>query len=262
MKHRTFPWTSAALLTVLLAGCQADAVRDETGGAPALATPAPAMPAPAEISLAEASARVSRAIPLVAQELPPEPGRERYGKIDDNPVKLVAEEPVSTFSVDVDTGSYANVRRMLTHGQLPPGDAVRVEEMINYFPYRYAPPKDGKPFAVHTALAPAPWNADRALLRVALKGEDIAKQTLPPANLVFLVDVSGSMDSEDKLPLLRASLKLLVKQLRAKDRISLVTYAGSTAVVLSGAPGSEREKIANAIDRLRAGGSTAGAAGI
>jgi Ca-activated chloride channel family protein len=193
---------------------------------------------------------------------PPEPSHERYGKIDDNPVKLVAEEPVSTFSVDVDTGSYANVRRMLTRGRLPPRDAVRVEEMINYFPYHYAQPRDGKPFAVHTALAPAPWNAERVLLRVALKGEDLAKQTLPPANLVFLVDVSGSMHSPDKLPLLQASLKLLVKQLRAQDRISLVTYAGDTAVVLSGSPGSEQKKIIHAIDRLSAGGSTAGAAGI
>ncbi|MDR2031273.1 MAG: VWA domain-containing protein [Azoarcus sp.] len=191
-----------------------------------------------------------------------EPNRERYGKISDNPVKVVAEEPVSTFSVDVDTGSYANVRRMLTNGQLPPPDAVRVEEMINYFPYHYALPKDDKPFAVHTALAPAPWNANRVLLRVALKGQDIAKQTLPPVNLVFLVDVSGSMHSQDKLPLLQASLKLLARQLRKQDKVSLVTYAGSTAVVLSGASGGEKEKIIGAIDRLRAGGSTAGAAGI
>jgi Ca-activated chloride channel family protein len=198
------------------------------------------------------------------KSIPPqaEADRERYGRISDNPVKLVAEEPVSTFSVDVDTGSYANVRRMLAHGQLPPPDAVRVEEMINYFPYRYALPEDGKPFAVHTALAPAPWNAKRVLLRVALKGEDIAKQTLPPANLVFLVDVSGSMHSSDKLPLLQSSLKLLIPQLRAQDKVSLVTYAGSTAVVLSGASGNEKEKIIGAIDQLRAGGSTAGAAGI
>ena len=191
-----------------------------------------------------------------------ETDHERYGKISDNPVKLVAEEPVSTFSVDVDTGSYANVRRILAHGRLPPPDAVRVEEMINYFPYRYALPEDGKPFAVHTALAPAPWNANRVLLRVALKGRDIAKQTLPPANLVFLIDVSGSMLSPDKLPLLQASLKLMARQLRGQDKVSLVTYAGSTAVVLSGASGGEQEKIIGAIDRLRAGGSTAGAAGI
>ena len=261
MKHRTFPRTSAALLAVLLAGCGTDTYYAESYPQPEPApTPMVAM-APMDNHQAVSSLRFSRVTHDDAQALP-EPGRERYGKIDDNPVKLVAEEPVSTFSVDVDTGSYANVRRMLMHGQLPPGDAVRVEEMINYFPYRYAQPKDGKPFAVHMALAPAPWNADRALLRVALKGEDIAKRTLPPANLVFLVDTSGSMYSQDKLPLLQASLKLLTGQLRAGDKISLVTYAGSTTVVLSGTPGSEKEKIANAIDRLQASGSTAGAAGI
>jgi Ca-activated chloride channel family protein len=205
---------------------------------------------------------VGMAAPAGDWQQGPEVSRERYGKISDNPVKRVAEEPVSTFSVDVDTGSYANVRRMLTRGQLPPPDAVRVEEMINYFPYQYAPPRDGKPFAVHAALAPAPWNAQRTLLRVALKGEDIAKETLPPANLVFLVDVSGSMNEADKLPLLRSSLKLLARQLRPQDKVSLVTYAGATAVVLSGASGGEREKIIGAIDRLRAGGGTAGAAGI
>ncbi|MDR0564436.1 MAG: VWA domain-containing protein [Azoarcus sp.] len=191
-----------------------------------------------------------------------EPNREKYGKIDDNPVKRVAEEPVSTFSIDVDTGSYANVRRMLNQGQMPPRDAVRVEEMVNYFPYRYALPTDGKPFAVHTALAPAPWNTEKSLMRIAIKGQDIAKQSLPPANLVFLVDVSGSMDSPDKLPLLQSSLNLLVSQLRKQDRVSLVTYAGATSVVLSGTSGENKEKIRNAIKRLTAGGSTAGASGI
>ena len=223
----------------------------------------PARPSPAPMGeMSRAHMDMSNAYMVPALQSYYETGRERYGKIDDNPVKRVAEEPVSTFSVDVDTGSYANVRRMLTHGQMPPHDAVRVEEMINYFTYRYALPQDGRPFAVHTALAPAPWNAERTLLRVALKGQDIAKQSLPPANLVFLVDVSGSMDSPDKLPLLQASLKLLVQQLHSQDRISLVTYAGNTAVVLSGTSGSEKEKIRAAIERLNAGGSTAGAAGI
>jgi Ca-activated chloride channel family protein len=226
--------------------------------------PSPQAPSPSEPMRARAIQHLAQKQIQDVQVSPPqiEPNRERYGKISDNPVKVVAEEPVSTFSVDVDTGSYANVRRMLTNGQLPPPDAVRVEEMINYFPYHYALPKDDKPFAVHTALAPAPWNANRVLLRVALKGQDIAKQTLPPVNLVFLVDVSGSMHSQDKLPLLQASLKLLARQLRKQDKVSLVTYAGSTAVVLSGASGGEKEKIIGAIDRLRAGGSTAGAAGI
>lgn len=194
--------------------------------------------------------------------VPDQPSNERYGQISDNPIHRVAEAPVSTFSVDVDTGSYSNVRRLLNGGALPPADAVRVEELINYFPYDYALPRDGRPFAVHTALAPAPWNAQRVLLRVAIKGQDVAQQSLPPANLVFLVDVSGSMESADKLPLLRSSLKLLVDQMRPVDRISLVTYAGSTQVVLPPTSGADKAAIKAAIDGLRAGGSTAGASGI
>lgn len=194
--------------------------------------------------------------------VPDQPSNERYGAISDNPIHRVAEAPVSTFSVDVDTGSYSNVRRLLNGGALPPADAVRVEELINYFPYDYALPRDGRPFAVHTALAPAPWNAQRVLLRVAIKGQDVARQSLPPANLVFLVDVSGSMESADKLPLLRSSLKLLVDQMRPVDRISLVTYAGSTQVVLPPTSGADKATIKAAIDGLRAGGGTAGASGI
>lgn len=199
------------------------------------------------------------AAPMVVP-LPPE--RERYQALTDNPVHGVAEAPVSTFSIDVDTGSYANVRRMLNAGRLPPADAVLVEEMINYFPYDYAQPSGEAPFAVHTELARAPWNAEHLLLRVALKGKDLAKETLPPANLVFLVDVSGSMNSPDKLPLLKASLKLLVHALRPQDRIALVTYASGTQVVLESTPGSDQARVATAIDALQPGGSTAGASGI
>lgn len=187
---------------------------------------------------------------------------ERYGQISENPVKLVAQAPVSTFSIDVDTGSYSNVRRILNAGRMPPSDAVRVEELINYFPYDYALPTDHRPFAVHTELAPAPWNPDRILLRIGIKAQDVAKQSLPPANLVFLVDVSGSMGSNDKLPLLKNSLKLLVNELREQDRISLVTYASGTQVVLSSVSGAQKASINAAIDALHAGGSTAGASGI
>jgi Ca-activated chloride channel homolog len=194
--------------------------------------------------------------------MPEAESRERYSQIDDSPVKLVAEAPVSTFSIDVDTGSYSNVRRILNAGQLPPSDAVRVEELINYFPYDYALPTDDRPFAVHTELAPAPWNAERVLLRIGIKGQDVAKASLPPANLVFLVDVSGSMDSSDKLPLLQSSLKLLVNELREQDRITLVTYASGTQVVLPPTSGREKASINAAIDALKAGGSTAGASGI
>jgi Ca-activated chloride channel family protein len=188
--------------------------------------------------------------------------RERYQALADNPVQLTARSPVSTFSIDVDTGSYANVRRLLNAGRLPPADAVRVEEMINYFPYDYARPAGLAPFAVHTELTRAPWNDQRLLLRIAIKGQELAREALPPANLVFLVDVSGSMNPADKLPLLKSSLKLLVNGLRAEDRIALVTYASGTTVTLEPTPGSEKAKIINAIDGLRAQGSTAGASGI
>ena len=188
--------------------------------------------------------------------------RERYGKIDENPVKLAAESPVSTFSIDVDTGAYANVRRFLAQGRLPPHDAVRVEELINYFPYDYALPGGREPFAVHTEIARAPWNAESLLLRIAIKGQDMAKQSLPPANLVFLVDVSGSMSPPQRLPLAKQSLRLLVNELRPQDRVSLVTYASGTQVVLEPTAGSDKATILAAIERLQAGGSTAGASGI
>jgi len=200
--------------------------------------------------------------PVVSYMQPAMPEREQYGALQENPIKQVAESPVSTFSIDVDTGSYSNIRRMLNEGRLPPADAVRVEEMINYFPYAYALPKDNAPFAVNTEMAPAPWNANHHLLRIGIKGQDIAKISLPPSNLVFLVDVSGSMESAERLPLLKSALKLLVNQLRPQDRVSLVTYASGTQVVLEPTTGSNKAKIIAALDNLRAGGSTAGAAGI
>lgn len=188
---------------------------------------------------------------------------EKYAHLDDNPIKLTTEHPVSTFSIDVDTGSYANVRRFLSDGQLPPADAVRVEEMINYFPYTYAGPgpQDG-PFAVHTEIAPSPWNKDTHLLRVAIKGKDVAKESLPPANLVFLIDVSGSMDEPNKLPLLKSAFRLFTKELRPQDKVSMVVYAGASGVVLPPTSGRDKEKILFALNRLSAGGSTHGAAGI
>jgi len=190
------------------------------------------------------------------------PDREQYGAIVENTIKQVSEAPVSTFSIDVDTGAYANVRRMLNAGRLPPSDAVRVEEMINYFPYAYALPKGNTPFAVHTEIAPSPWNKNRHLLRIGIKGQDIAKTSLPPSNLVFLVDVSGSMSPPERLPLLKSSLKLLIDQLRPQDKVSMVTYASGTQVVLEPTSGANKARIVAALDNLRAGGSTAGAAGI
>lgn len=200
--------------------------------------------------------------PHVLQVHPRPASRERYQPIGENPIQQVAADPVSTFSVDVDTGSYANVRRMLSAGCLPIPDAVRVEELVNYFGYDYATPRDAHPFAVHTEVAAAPWNPDHALLRIAVKGKDLAKDTLPPANLVFLVDVSGSMATPERLPLIKSSLRLLVESLRPQDRISLVTYAGRTAIVLMAVPGDQKSTILNAIDGLQPGGGTAGGSGI
>jgi Ca-activated chloride channel family protein len=189
--------------------------------------------------------------------------RDNYRHRDANPVRLAASDPVSTFSIDVDTGSYTNVRHMLNEGRLPPADAVRTEEFINYFDYGYAKPTDrSRPFRVTTELAPAPWNSDRQLLMVGIQGYAVPASEIPASNLVFLVDVSGSMDEPDKLPLLKASLKQIVPALRAQDRVSLVTYAGATCVALPSTPGDRHATIVAAIDALGAGGSTNGAAGI
>ena len=204
------------------------------------------------------------AVTLKTIRLPSEPvDRENYAHFDDNPVKRVAEYPVSTFSIDVDTGSYANIRRMLNAGQLPRKDAIRSEELINYFSYDYPLPSDlSRPFSVYKEIAPTPWNKDTYLLHIGIKGYHVAEEKLPSANLVFLVDVSGSMNSPDKLGLLKSSLKLLTKRLTAKDRVSLVVYAGASGVVLEPTPGDQKGKIIAALDQLTAGGSTNGASGI
>jgi Ca-activated chloride channel family protein len=188
---------------------------------------------------------------------------EQYEHLDENPVQLAAEHPVSTFSIDVDTGAYANVRRFLNQGSLPPQDAVRVEEMINYFDYEYvAPTTRDTPFKVSTELSQAPWNEAALLLKVAIKGFEVAAKDRPPANLVFLIDVSGSMQTADKLPLLKNAFRLLTDQLTARDRVSMIVYAGSSGVVLEPTAGDQKHKIREAIDRLEAGGSTNGAEGI
>ena len=198
--------------------------------------------------------------PLMRQ--PSEPvDRENYAHFSDNPVHIANEDPVSTFSIDVDTGAYANVRRLLRSGQLPPHDAVRAEELINYFDYAYrAPRTPDVPFGVVTEVAPTPWNADTLLLHVGIQG--YRPDRVPPANLVFLLDVSGSMNSPDKLGLLKSSLKLLVGQLDADDTVAIVVYAGASGVVLEPTPGDQRATIIAALDRLQAGGSTNGGAGI
>jgi len=195
---------------------------------------------------------------------PSEPlDRENYEHFDENPVKLVAQHPVSTFSIDVDTGAYSNVRRFLNAGNLPPEDAVRVEELINYFSYDYpVPDSTGRPFTVNTEVAVAPWNADKLLMQIGIKGYEIPAAQRPAANLVFLVDISGSMNSPDKLPLLKNAMKLLTRQMRAQDRVSMVVYAGASGIVLEPTAGDQHAKIMRALDELRPGGRTNGAGGI
>lgn len=189
--------------------------------------------------------------------------RERYQDLVENPLQLVREQPVSTFSVDVDSGSYSNVRRMLNQGQLPPADAVRAEEFINYFDYAYTPPASRQqPFSVTTELAPAPWNPERELLLIGLEGYSVPVSEIPASNLVFLIDTSGSMYSPDKLPLLQQAFSTLVESLREQDRVSIVVYAGSAGLILPPTSGADKERILSALNQLQAGGSTNGGAGI
>lgn len=187
---------------------------------------------------------------------------EEYNRIYDNPFERVSISPLSTFSIDVDTASYTNVRRFINEGQLPPKDAVRIEELINYFTYDYPQPTGDRPFSIATEISTAPWNSRHKLVQIGLQGKRIATESLPPSNLVFLLDVSGSMDEPNKLPLLKQSLRLLANQLTEKDLVSIVVYAGAAGVVLPPTNGKQKDKILDAIEQLEAGGSTAGGEGI
>ncbi len=195
---------------------------------------------------------------IAAEARPLRTDTERYQKQPENPVKAVAQEPVSTFSIDVDTGSYANVRRFLNNGRLPPKDAVRIEEIVNYFPYSYSLPQDGRPFAVHTQTVDSPWQPEAKLVKIGIQAQDTAKKNLPPANLVFLVDVSGSMNSPDKLPLVKKALRLLTAQLRAQDKVTIITYASGEKLVLPPTFGKDKDTILRAVNALEARGATSG----
>lgn len=262
---QALPCTIVGSVLLLLGACSASqegpvdslpAVQQTPGVAEVTARKAPVSPAPMMTHMA---------VPA-ASEYPQAGGAdmrgEQYRRLAANPVQAVAEAPVSTFGIDVDTGSYANVRRLLNEGQLPPAEAVRLEELVNYFPYGYSQPRDNVPFGVASELAVTPWNPQSRLLRIAIKAADRQVAELPAANLVFLVDVSGSMDRPDGLPLVQSTLKLLVEQLRAQDRVSLVVYAGDSSVVLEPTAGSQKAQLRAAIERLQAGGSTAGESGI
>jgi Ca-activated chloride channel family protein len=269
----------AAFLLCLLAACAqprretptepADTRDATTAGHEVLHEPLPAAPPAPSYAPAEAHGQMSMG--RVATRMPPDViappeapvNRENYAPIDDNPVQRTREQPVSTFSIDVDTGSYANVRRMLADGYLPPADAVRAEELINYFDYGYPAPSSREvPFAATTEIAPAPWNTRRHLLLVGIKGYEVPKADIPAANLVYLVDTSGSMQTPDKIDLLKQGFTAMTRQLRPQDRVSIVAYAGSAGLVLPPTSGRDQSAILAAIDRLQAGGSTNGGAGI
>jgi Ca-activated chloride channel family protein len=229
--------------------------------APAATPAAPALRSLAGAKLAEG--RLGIAVPREQDEWEASAfNTEAYDRIVDNAFVAVAGNPLSTFSIDVDTASYANVRRFLTSGRLPPKDAVRIEELVNYFRYDYAPPRGQQPFSVSSEVARCPWQPEHRLVLIGLQGRALEETTLPPRNLVFLLDVSGSMNSPDKLPLLQESMGLLVDQLRPQDRVAIVVYAGASGLVLPPTSGERKEAIRQALESLRAGGSTAGGAGI
>ncbi len=243
MPRRSFPIAIALLASSLLSAC--------AGGEIAGRSAAPS-----------ATTATAGTLPATQPAYSPQ-DREKYDPIVSNPVTRVAEKPVSTFSIDVDTAAYANVRRFLEEGRMPPRDAVRVEELINYFRYDYpAPDSLDAPFSLATELAPTPWNTRTHLLHIGIKGYEVERDERPDVNLVFLVDVSGSMNHPDKLPLVKRSLQMLAKELRPGDRVAIAVYAGAAGVVLEPTPGDERRKILAALERLRAGGSTAGGAGL
>ena len=241
--------------------------RDTSPATPVIASPTPVVAAPSMMMEAAAMSKMARYSPIMPVLPIPHNNSEKYQHLAVNPIHQTATDAVATFSIDTDTGSYANVRRFLSDGQLPPTDAVRIEELINYFNYDFSQAKRlaNAPFLVSTETVAAPWRATNRIIKVAIKADDptITKQSaLPPANLVFLVDVSGSMSDNDKLPLVKSSLKMLTKQLRAQDTISIVTYAGHTQVTLPATKGSDTDKILAAIDSLDASGSTNGEAAI
>ena len=228
-----------------------------------LATLGPPPPAPPPAVGLAAPKMMAPTAGFIAQPMPGDINRDNYEDVEINGVKVVAKEPVSTFSIDVDTASYTNVRRMLNAGHLPPKDAVRIEEMINYFDYEYALPKSKEtPFETTVKVVPSPWSEGRQLMHVAVQGYDIQKDVRPPLNLTLLVDVSGSMSGPDRLPLAINSLKMLIDELGAQDKVSIVVYAGAAGAVLEPTSGADKGKILAALDRLSAGGSTAGGEGL
>lgn len=261
MKTIVKPGFVLAMLLGLMAGCEAENQYDQADSV--AMNNEQLKNRTARRSEIQATKRLD--IPADAVALVPDPSpapTADFDRIVENGFKEARSAPISTFSIDVDTGSYTVVRKMVTTGQRPNPDAVRVEEMINYFAYDYAAPTDGQPVKVHVDTGPAPWAKDHMIVKVGIKGKEIPASQRPASNLVFLIDVSGSMNQANKLPLAVESLKLLVSQLEGRDRVSIVTYAGNSGLALKPTAGSEKAVILKALDNLRAGGGTNGAAGI
>jgi Ca-activated chloride channel family protein len=245
---------AAALLATSCATSQKD------GGNVGVVAP---QPAPGDMGRSSANTGSSGTVGYSNFDGEEAPGAgERYAQIDENPFLEAARAPLSTFSIDVDTASYSNTRRFLNEGQLPPRDAVRIEELVNYFSYDYPQPLGEAPFSVKAEVADCPWNTQHRLVQIGLQGKRVSTETMPPANLVFLVDVSGSMGQPHKLPLVKQGLRTLAGQLTSRDRVAIVTYAGSSGVALQSTPGDRRNEIIAAVERLEPGGSTNGGSGI
>lgn len=217
---------------------------------------------PIRVKAFEKSMAMIPSAPMAGDAVNQKFNTEEYDRLEENRFKTTRENPLSTFSIDVDTASYSNLRRFIHQNRMPPKDAVRIEEMINYFDYDYPEPTGKAPFSITTEAGPAPWNTEHRLVHIGLCGKRLDYEDLKPANLVFLIDTSGSMDDDNKLPLLKQSFKLLLNELGQKDRIALVAYAGSAGLVLPSTAAVEKKKIMAAIDQLSAGGGTAGGEGI
>ena len=247
-----------SMLSLALLACsqhQATQVQVEAANVQDMVMPAPVPAASPVVRMSAVGASNSR----LNEVRLPVPNTEIYQHNEINPVQQVKQNPVSTFSIDVDTGSYSNVRRFLNaEGRLPPVDAVRIEELVNYFDYQYANPVAAHPFAVHTDVVDSPWKKGAKIIRLGIKAKDLELKQLPPANLVFLVDVSGSMDEDAKLPLVKKTLRILTAQLRPEDKVTIVTYSSGEQVVLEPTSGAEKDKILKVINGLNAQGATSG----
>lgn len=273
MKVKIIPYLLASMLLFFMIACSSDTVKDdpvEEKEPDIIEVEEKVEDAEAEKIPTTVSLSKDRSFKSLAGQNAPAPSdamyhnfnTEEYDRIYENEFLSVLDNPLSTFSIDVDAASYSNVRRFINNSQLPPADAVRIEEMINYFNYDYPEPDGDDPFSINMEVSRCPWNEANKLVHIGLQARKISMENLPPSNIVFLIDVSGSMQSPNKLPLLKSAYKLLTNELRENDRVAIVVYAGAAGLVLPSTGGENKEKIVEALEQLYAGGSTAGSAGI